>query len=47
VVESLKDSKPITVLASRSEVHYNQVALWRKQFLSNAQSVFSGDKAKE
>jgi len=45
VLEALKDAEPLTVLASRYEVHANQISLWRKQFLENAQTAFSGDKS--
>jgi transposase-like protein len=47
VLESLKEAEPLSVLASRYEVHPNQIAQWRKQFLSNAQTAFSGDKNAE
>lgn len=47
VLESLKDLEPLSALASRYEVHPNQIGQWRKQFLSNAQIVFSGDKSTE
>jgi transposase len=47
VLEALKEAEPLNVLASRYGVHPNQIGQWRKQFLSNAQMVFSGDKANE
>jgi transposase-like protein len=47
VLESLKETEPLTVLASRYEVHPNQIGQWRKQFLGNAQKVFSGNIDKE
>ena len=47
VLEALKEAEPLSVLASRYEVHPNQVAQWRKQFLGNAQMAFSGDKSAE
>ena len=47
VLEALKDAEPLTALASRYEVHANQIGLWRKQFLENAQTAFSGDKSAE
>ena len=47
VLESLKESEPLAVLATRYEVHPNMITKWRRQFLENAQSVFSGDKNAE
>ena len=47
VIESLKEAEPLSVLGSRYEVHPNQIALWRKQFIGNAETVFSGDKKTE
>lgn len=43
-LESLKEAEPLSALASRYEVHANQISLWKKQFLENASSAFSGDK---
>jgi transposase-like protein len=47
VLEALKETEPINVLASRYEVHPNQISTWRKQFLANASMAFSGDKNAE
>ena len=47
VLEALKEAEPLSVIASRYEVHPNQIAQWRKQFLNNAQTAFSGDKNAE
>ena len=47
VLEALKEADPLSVIASRYEVHPNQIAQWRKQFLNNAQTAFSGDKNAE
>lgn len=44
VLESLKELEPLTALASRYEVHPNQIGQWRKQFIEKAQTVFSGNK---
>lgn len=43
VLESLKEAEPLSMLASRYEVHSNQIGVWRKQFLERAQTAFSGD----
>jgi len=47
VLEALKEAEPLSVLASRYEVHPNQITQWRKQFIGNAQMAFSGDKNAE
>jgi transposase len=47
VLESFKETEPLTVLASRYEVHPNQIGQWRRQFLQNAHTVFSGNKDDE
>ena len=47
VLEALKESEPINVLASRFAVHPNQISTWRKHFLANASMAFSGDKHAE
>ena len=47
VLEALKEAEPLSVLASRYQVHPNQISQWRKQFLSHAQIAFGGDKNAE
>lgn len=44
VLEFLKETEPLNALASRYEVHPNQISLWKKQFLKNASTAFSGDR---
>lgn len=45
VLEALKEDKTLAELSSKYEIHANQIGQWRKQFLQNASSVFSGNKA--
>ena len=45
VLESLKEEKTLAELSSLYEVHSNQISQWRKQFLKNATTVFSGNKS--
>ena len=47
VLEALKETEPLAVLASRYEVHPNQIGQWKRQFFGNAQMAFSGDKDAE
>jgi len=44
VLEALKESMTLNELASKYEVHPNQIRTWKAQFLEKASSVFGGDK---
>ena len=44
VLEALKETMPLNELASKYEVHPNQISQWKKLFLENAGAVFSGNK---
>lgn len=44
VLEALKESMTLNELASKYEVHPNQIRTWKAQFLENASSIFSGKK---
>ncbi|MCK9182421.1 MAG: transposase [Fibrobacteraceae bacterium] len=44
VLEALKEAMTLNELASKFEVHPNQISQWKAQFLKNASSVFSGPK---
>jgi transposase len=47
VLEVLKEQQTIQELASKYEVHPNQISTWKNEFLSNASSVFEGKKEKQ
>ena len=41
VLEALKERSTVEELARKYELHPNQIHHWKKEFLSNASSVFS------
>jgi transposase len=43
-VEAIKEQFTLSELAQKHELHPNQIALWKKEFLENAESVFERDK---
>lgn len=40
VLEALNERSSIQELARKYEIHPNQISQWKKQFLSNAESIF-------
>jgi len=44
-VEAIKEQQTLSELAQKHQLHPNQIALWKKEFLNNAESVFDRDKA--
>ena len=43
VLEALKERETIQQIASKYELHPNQITTWKKLFLENAEQAFSGD----
>ena len=44
-LEVIKKKENIQQLASKFEVHSNQITLWKREFLAGADQVFSNKKA--
>src|SRR5690625_5058360 len=45
VLEALKERETIQQIASKYELHPNQITNWKKQFLENADQAYSDDKS--
>ena len=47
VLETIKEKETLQQLASKFEVHTNQITQWKREFLEGAEQVFSKKKAEE
>ncbi len=43
VLEALRETMPLSELASKYQVHPNQISHWKAKFLGNALETFSGN----
>ena len=46
-LEAVKEESTITEIASKYEVHPNQVTTWKKNFIENSSQLFVGKRTKK
>lgn len=46
-IEALKEQMTLQELASKFEVHANQISTWKQEFISNASVVFESKPVKQ
>ncbi|MGO1243508.1 transposase [Sphingobacterium sp. JB170] len=44
-IEAIKEKETILELASKYELHPTQINTWKKEFLSNAEAVFTTERS--
>lgn len=45
-LEAIKEQKSLSELAEKFDLHPNQISQWKREFLNNAENVFTSGKAK-
>lgn len=46
-IEALKERETLSELAKRFDIHSNQISIWKREFLDNAESAFTPENKKE
>lgn len=43
VLDVLRERETLQQIASKYEIHANQISMWKRQFLDSAENLFDGD----